>query len=234
MFQSTTNPEKRFPNIFAQRRYDSEKTKDKQRIFGMRHGQTALDDLHRSDGWLDLPLDDEGRRNVVVTLAKYLKKVPITCIYTSPLKRTKETADILKSGMTSDPKIEESDEIKTWNLGSMAGDPKKPNKSVVKDLIAHPEKKAPDGESYNGFTERFDPFLENLKKESKSDGPFLMVLSGSACRRIGELLLGSRGDLDIDESGVFVMTPDSDGKWTAKVVKGKRTPDEMKDNPEAS
>lgn len=182
----------------------------------------------------DLPLDDEGRRNVVVTLAKYLKKVPITCIYTSPLKRTKETAEILKSGLTSDPKIEESDEIKTWNLGSMAGDPKRPNKKVVKDLIANPDKEAPDGESYNAFTKRFDTWIKDLQEKSKKDGPFLVVLSGSNCRRIGELLLGSREDLDIDESGVFVMHPDPDGKWTAEVVKGKRTPEEMQSNPEAS
>lgn len=234
MFQSTTNPEKKFGSIFAQRRYDSEKTKDKQRIFCMRHGQTAMDALHRSDGWIDLPLTDEGRKNVVVTLAKYLKKVPITRIYTSPLKRTRETAEILKSGIVSDPKIIEAENAKTWNLGSMAGNPKKPNKKVVKNLIANPSEKAPDGESYDDFTGRFDTWLESLEKESKENGPFAAVFSGSNCRRIGEKLLGDREDLDIDESGLFVIKLDNYGNWTAEVVKGKRTPEEMKDNPEAS
>jgi broad specificity phosphatase PhoE len=234
MFKSLINPEKSFPNVFAQRRYDAEHTRDKQRIFCMRHGQTALDDLHRSDGWLDLPLDDEGRKNVVLTLTKYLKKVPITKIYTSPVKRTKETAEILKSGMVSDPKIEQTEAIKTWNLGSLAGDPKKPNKKVVKNLIASSSDKAPDGESYNDFKERFDSFLDKLQKESKEKGPFLLVLSGSNCRRVGEKLLGDREDLDIDESGLFVIKLDNSGEWNAEVVKGKRTPEEMKDNPEAS
>ena len=234
MFQSTTNPDKKFGSIYVQRRHDAEHAKDKQRIFCVRHGQTALDDLHRSDGWLDLPLNDEGRKNVVVTLAKYLKKVPITCIYTSPLKRTTETAEIMKSGITSDPKIEEVEDIKTWNLGSMAGDPKKPNKKVVKDLVANPSKKAPDGESYDEFTERFDAWMKKLEGESKDDGPFLVVLSGSNCRRLSEVLLGDRQDLDMDEAGLFVLQPDDDGKWVAKVMKGKRTPDEMRNNPEAS
>ena len=234
MFQSTTNPDKKFGSIYVQRRHDAEHAKDKQRIFCVRHGQTALDDLHRSDGWLDLPLNDEGRKNVVVTLAKYLKKVPITCIYTSPLKRTTETAEIMKSGITSDPKIEEVEDIKTWNLGSMAGDPKKPNKKVVKDLVSNPSKKAPDGESYDEFTERFDAWMKKLEGESKDDGPFLVVLSGSNCRRLSEVLLGERQDLDMDEAGLFVLQPDDDGKWVAKVMKGKRTPDEMRNNPEVS
>ena len=233
MFQSIVNPDKKFGSIYQQKRYDAEKTKDKQRIFCMRHGQTALDDLHRSDGWLDLPLNDEGRKNVVVTLAKYLKKVPITKIFTPSLKRTHETAEILKSGITSDPKIVVEDESRTWNLGSLAGDPKKPNKKVVKNLLEDTSEKAPDGESYDEFKTRFDPFIEKLEKESEKDGPFLVVMSGSNCRHIGELLLGDREALDIDESGLFVIKLDN-GKWTAEVVKGKRTPDEMKNNPEAS
>lgn len=234
MFQSIVNPEKKFGSIFQQRRYDAEKYKDKQRIFCMRHGQTALDKLHRSDGWLDLPLSDKGRENVVLTLVKYLKKVPITRIYTPALKRAHETAEILKSGITSDPKIITEDTSKTWNLGSLAGDPKAPNKKVVKNFLDNPSKKAPDGESYDEFTGRFDPWLENLEKEAKENGPFLVILSGSNCRRAGEKLLGDREDLDIDESGLFVIKLDNDGKWTAEVVKGKRTPDEMKENPEAS
>jgi len=234
MFKSEINPDKKFPNVFAQRRYDAEKTKDKQRIYCIRHGQTALDDLHRSDGWLDLPLDDEGRKNIVVVLADYLKGIPFTCIYTSSLKRTKETAEILKSGITSDPKIEVTDKMKTWNLGSMAGDRKKPNKKFVKELLENPSKEAPDGESYDEFTSRLDPFVEGLQNKSKKDGPFIMVLSGSACRRISELCTGDRDALDIDESGLFAMQPDSEGKWTAKTIKGQRSKDDRNNNPESS
>lgn len=234
MFQSETNPEKKFPNIFAQRRYDKEKTRDKQRIYCIRHGQTALDDLHRSDGWLDLPLDDEGRKNIVVVLAEHLKSIPFTCIYTSSLKRTKETAEILKSGITSDPKIEVTDKIKTWDLGSMAGTKKKANKKFVQELLDEPSKEAPDGESYDAFKKRLDPFVEGLEKRTSKDGPFLMVLSGSACRRISELCTGDRDNLDIDESGLFVMQPDSDGKWTAKTVQGQRSEEDRNNNPEAS
>lgn len=52
MFESVVTPGKRFGSIYQKKRYDSEHEKDKSKIYCIRHGQTALDDLHRSDGWL--------------------------------------------------------------------------------------------------------------------------------------------------------------------------------------
>ena len=240
MHQSKTNPEKKFGSIFVQRRYDAEHAKDslheskgKDRIFCIRHGQTALDALHRSDGWLDLPLNDEGRQNVVIALAEYLKGVPITCIYTASLRRTDETARIIKSGLSSDPKIEKVSEIKTWNLGDLAGDPKKPNKKVVKDLLNNPDKSAPEGESYNEFKGRFEPWVKKMQKEVKEDGPFLFVLSGSNCRLLSEMILHDRNALDIDEAGLFILY-DEDGKWNAEVIDKKRSEEDIENNPEKS
>ena len=240
MFQSKTNPEKKFGSIFVQKRYDEahagdalQEHKGKERIFCMRHGQTALDDLHRSDGWIDLPLSDEGRQNVVVALADYFKKVPITCIYTSDLRRTKETAEIIKSGLSTDPKIEVTNKIKTWNLGDYAGQKKKPNKPLVKELLANPSKQAPNGESYDELKTRFDGFMHKMEKEVAKDGPILLILSGSDCRRAGELYLGDRTKLDIDEAGIFVIFKDGD-KWTAECVDKHRDENDIKDNPEVS
>src|ERR1700675_2275879 len=162
----------------------------------------------------DLPLNDDGRKNVVVALADHLKDEPITTIYSSGMKRTDETAHIVESGMPSKPKVKTSNSLKTWNLGALAGNPKQPNKSIVVDLVKHPTRKAPDGESYEEFTERFDTYIKKLEKESKHSGPFLVVLSGSNCRRISELLFGDRKVLDIDEAGLFCMHTNKDGKWT--------------------
>jgi broad specificity phosphatase PhoE len=228
-----TKDGRKFGSAFVGKRYDAEHEKDKEKIYCMRHGETALDALHRSDGLLDLPLNDEGRQSVVLAL-KFLKHVPITKIYTSPLKRTCETAEILKSGIVSDPKIEKTKDIITWNLGSLAGDKKGPNKPIVRDLVKHPSRKAPDGESYEEFMNRFDPVIEKQEKDASKNGPFLNILSGSCCRRISEMMFRDRSELDIDEAGVFVLYPDEDGKWTAKVLDKKRDSKELESNPEAS
>jgi len=237
MYQSKTNPEKRFGSIFVQRRYDKEhsgSTKAKAQIYCMRHGQTALDDLHRSDGWLDLPLNDEGRKNVVINFDEFLKDVPIKKIFSSPLRRTEETAHIIESGLATHPDVETVPELKTWNLGSLAGGPKKPNKKIVKDLLKNTHKSAPDGESYEEFKDRFDSKIKELEKESEKEGPFLVVLSGSNCRRLSEMLFDDRNVLDIDEAGIFVLYKRDDGVWTAKELKGLRTDDDKNGNPEAS
>ena len=206
----------------------------KEFIWVMRHGRTALDDLHRSDGWLDLPLSDEGRQEIVEVLSEYLKHVPFTCIYCAPLRRTEETAHILQSGITTHPEIETADDAMTWNLGSLAGDPKAPNKVVVRDLLANPEKSAPDGESYEDFCERFDKWQDKQFDEVGTDGPFLEILSGSNCRRLSERLFNDRAVLDIDESGLFVLYRDVNGKWTADVITGHRNGDDLENNPYAS
>jgi broad specificity phosphatase PhoE len=195
------------------------------RIFVMRHGQTALDQAHRSDGWLDLPLSDDGRQSVVKTLSDHLKSVPITRIYAPDLKRNEETAHIIQSGLPDNPEVVVAPEAKTWDLGSLAGDPKKPNKPIVKNLLAHPEKSAPNGESYNDFTKRFDKWLNAREKEAKASGPLLLILSGSACRRISELTMDDRNVLDIDESGLFVLHP-SGSDWTAEVINGHSDADD--------
>jgi broad specificity phosphatase PhoE len=223
---------KRFSSKFRMNRHARE---NKQAcIYVMRHGQTALDKTHRSDGWIDLSLSDDGKKNVVATLADYLQEIPITCIYCSDLLRTEETAHIIQSGLVSHPKVIKCPEARTWNLGSLAGNPKKPNKKIVKDLLEHPSKSAPDGESYDEFKSRFDTFVEDQQKDAEKDGPLLLVLSGSNCRRISEMLYDDRSILDIDEAGLFMMYKSSNNSWSAKVIFGHRDEDEQRNNPEAS
>lgn len=237
MFQSKTNPEKKFCSIFLRKRYDKEHEQDessKAMIYCMRHGQTALDDLHRSDGWLDLPLNDEGRKNVVIALDEHLKDVPIKRIYCSPLRRVKETAEIVRSGIPSEPPVTAEADLKTWNLGRLAGTRKKPNKKVVKDLLEHRHKSAPEGESYDEFTDRFDEAFKKIQDKAKTEGPFLVILSGSNCRRLSEKFFDDRNVLDIDESGIFVVYQKANGAWTAKEIVGQRSEEDRKENPEAS
>lgn len=201
-------------------------------IYVIRHGRTALDDTHRADGWLDLPLSDEGRQQIVQVLADYLRDVPITCIYCAPLKRTEETAHILQA-IPSHPEIEVAPEAMTWHLGDVAGSPKKANKAIVKYLLMHRGKKAPNGESYDDFTDRFDPWVDKMKEDAEKEGPILLVLSGSNCRRISECLFDNREMLDMDEAGLFVMKPTATG-WTAQVIVGHRDDDDRAADPEIS
>lgn len=231
MSYTTKDGKKIFGSIFLAKRYDEQHPSDggkKSRVFVMRHGQTSLDSLHRSDGWLDLPLNDKGNQSIVEVLDSHLKAVPIKHIYTANLKRTEETGDVLQSGLASDPTVKAFPEARTWDLGSLAGGLKKPNKPEVVKLLENPDRQAPDGESYNEFKKRFDTWFNKRLKEASTKGPILLILSGSNCRRIGEMLLEDRDATDVDEAGLFVLEPEG-RKWSVEILCGK-----SKDNIEAS
>lgn len=194
-------------------------------IYVMRHGETALDKgENRSDGWLDFPLTDEGRQGIIPA-QQHLKQEPLSAIYTPDLKRTKETAEIVKSGTLSDPKVCVEDEARTWNLGLLAGTRKAYGRPEVHKLKTNPNQKAPGGESFNAFQGRFMPwFDETVAKVAKSKKPVLMVLSGSNLRLLGQVLLGDEDAVDLDESGLAALYR-SGNTWSSKVFLGHEDAD---------
>lgn len=64
------------------------------RVFLIRHGATVLSAEDRFAGATDVPLSDEGRRQVG-RLAERLAGVKLAAVYASPLDRTMETGRIL-------------------------------------------------------------------------------------------------------------------------------------------
>ncbi len=59
-----------------------------------RHGKTLLNTLDRVQGWCDSPLTPEG-----IEVAKYLgaglRDIPLDAVYSSDLRRTRQTAEVL-------------------------------------------------------------------------------------------------------------------------------------------
>jgi probable phosphoglycerate mutase len=64
------------------------------RIYLIRHGATASSAEDRFAGSTDVDLSDEGRRQVA-SLARRLADDEVTAVYCSPMRRTRETAQIL-------------------------------------------------------------------------------------------------------------------------------------------
>lgn len=188
-------------------------------IYVMRHGRTSLDVQRRSDGWLDLPLSDEGQLELIES-QQMLKTIPLAKIYTPDLKRTTETADLVQSGVLSDPKIVIDDNAKTWNLGILAGTKKRYSRPEVQMLIKSPDMAPQGGESYNSFCQRFLPWFEKRAKEvNKSGKPILVICSGSNLRLLGEWLLGNQDAVDLTEGGLAALHYTA-GKWSGEVLLG--------------
>ncbi len=65
-------------------------------LYLLRHGETKANLENRFAGWTDEPLTGRGRKQAE-DIARILKKHDISCIYTSPLPRTVETASIMSA-----------------------------------------------------------------------------------------------------------------------------------------
>jgi len=65
-------------------------------LYLFRHGETDYNREHRFQGHLDIPLNEEGRRQAT-RLIPALKHVGIDCILSSDLMRARETAEIVAS-----------------------------------------------------------------------------------------------------------------------------------------
>ena len=90
-----------------------------QRILLIRHGETEWNRLRRFQGHSDLPLNSKGNSQAQA-LAQALKNVAINAMYSSPLKRSVETARLIGEFHPSIPLIKESG-LKEMNLGEFEG-----------------------------------------------------------------------------------------------------------------
>lgn len=190
-------------------------------VYVMRHGRTVLDDEHRSDGWLDYPLSDDGRVGLMKA-QQYLKMAPITKVFTSSLKRASETAHIIASGILKNPTEHMSEAARTWNLGILIGGKKKINKPQVTYFMDNPHEAPEMGESMNEFSQRWLPWILNKADQArKAKEDYLVVTSGSNLRCLSKYLTGSNDPYDLDEGGLIKMTCNGNAH-TCEVVLGHK------------
>lgn len=85
----------------------------------VRHGQTLLNYLNRTQGLVDSPLTEIGKQTALELGAK-LKKINIRAVYTSDMSRTVQTAKwILSASEKSTLPIFEDARLREWCLGNM-------------------------------------------------------------------------------------------------------------------
>ena len=89
-------------------------------LYFVRHGETEWNREYRYYGVCDIPLNEKGKRQAR-ELGELLKDFSFTTIYTSPLKRAKQTADDILNRQTKAIPIIESTFLQEQNLGIFEG-----------------------------------------------------------------------------------------------------------------
>jgi len=88
-------------------------------VYLVRHGETDWNKIGKIQGHADVPLNEYGRRLAVLT-AEGLRDVPFEKVYSSPLKRARETADIIQG----DRGLEIADDDRLMEMGFGDGEGK--------------------------------------------------------------------------------------------------------------
>lgn len=167
------------------------------RIYIVRHGQTALNNAHVLQGRSDHPLNETGIRQAQNT-ARLLrdKGIVFDHVYSSPLVRAVQTAEIIAPGVPAviDERLIEMD------YGPYEGmDLKHPAPEITrffKDFVHQP---APDGmEPLSAIVERTGEFMESIRDV---EGNILISTHAIAMKGILEYL-----------------TPDSNGSYWSKYI----------------
>jgi len=147
------------------------------RIYLVRHGETEWNRVRRFQGRIDLPLNQEGRKQVRA-LAFALKNKPLMTIYTSPLIRASETARLIKVFHPSIPIFEEKGFIE-MDLGEFDGmkvqDWAEQYPDIQKVWNENPASvKMPGGESLKEVQDRAKKTLERITRIHSPDETILI------------------------------------------------------------
>lgn len=144
------------------------------KIYLCRHSKTEWNEQHKLQGWLDSPLTIQGKEDAL-KLYERIKNIPITCCYSSPIGRAKQTAQIL----FQEEKIIYDDRLKEMNFGDYEG-------MYVDELLDNPlyyqlwnepdvDVRLPNGETYQEVVNRFQSFLDETYNKHQDDTIFLTI-----------------------------------------------------------
>ena len=129
----------------------------------VRHGHTCLNIPGKDErlrGWLDLPLSEQGLKEAAET-AERLAKYSVEAIYSSDLRRARQTAEVLRR-RTRAPRVTNTKELRPWNLGVFCGQRVFDIIPFLNLLNHHPDVAAPSGESFYQFYGRYSQRLAQL------------------------------------------------------------------------
>jgi probable phosphoglycerate mutase len=148
------------------------------KILLIRPGATEYDQQGRIQGTLDIPLCEDGRREVEA-MVEQLRAQPITAIYTSPSQAAQQTAEAL--GEAIDVKVKTLDSLRNLDHGLWQGmlvaDVKAKQPKVYRQWQEQPATVCPpQGESVGDAEDRLQTAVAKLVKKHKSQGLVALVL----------------------------------------------------------
>lgn len=164
----------------------------------IRHGETAWSISGQYTGITDIPLTENGR-NEAKYLGAYLREIPFCQVFTSPLKRARQTCALVALS----PVAEIEPDLAEWDYGDHEGQfpedilREQPGWTIFKDG-------APNGESPDQLAARVDRLIARLRSLS---GNIALFTHGHFGRVLAARWIG----LSVAQSRPFLLSTASHG-----------------------
>jgi broad specificity phosphatase PhoE len=165
-----------------------------------RHGETRWNAEGRLQGQQDTPLNSRGRSQAQ-TAARFLRSIPLLRVYSSTLRRSRETADSIAEANISRPDLVSSDMLKETALGILEGESK--DQQSTAELTRHYQDfckdeihyRVPDGENLHDVAARVQRFFDD--HDGLMDGSGIHLIVGH--RNVNKMILKHLLELSFEE-----------------------------------
>ncbi|MDQ3995211.1 MAG: histidine phosphatase family protein [Actinomycetota bacterium] len=154
-----------------------------------RHGETDWNAEKRWQGHADRPLNERGRAQAAA-LAERLSKIPLAAVYSSDLRRARDTARVVAAAQ--DLEVETMPELREVDVGAWSGLSRVEAEQRYPDGYRRWRDGLPgwdDGETYEEMTERVVGAIRAIAAGHR-DRPVLVVAHGGPIRAIHAAALG--------------------------------------------
>jgi probable phosphoglycerate mutase len=174
------------------------------KLYFIRHGESEANIQHVISNYgSHYGLTERGKQQVHV-LAERLKDLPITTMYSSPVLRAMDTADILYQSLDLPYRVTEA--LREYNCGVLEGKSDEASWrlhrqyyeawTLRQDYLSKPE----GGESFVDIQNRFLPFIESLKPNEDED--ILLVGHGGLFHLMLPLILTNIDNDFVNSHGI--------------------------------
>ena len=182
------------------------------KLYFVRHGESVANLLGEfSNSGVKHPLTEKGVEQAQA-LAQKLAGIPFEIIYSSPILRARQTAQIVADQLCVPVEVTEA--LREWSVGIYEGttDPKgwELHRQVQEDWFFKdkPEGRMPGGENLIEIKNRFVPFIEKLVEEYQDTSRnILCVAHGGLYLAMLPVIFKNIGHAFADEQGYPHTTP---------------------------
>lgn len=156
------------------------------KIYFIRHGETNWNKERKLQGRSDIPLNEYGRKLAQIT-AEAFREIPFDLVYSSPLIRARETADILTAGHNLP--IHEDDRLLEMSFGQGEGEAldqiHSNPKLALHNFIHDPAHYIPpmEGETFEDLYTRCDSFIKEILLPAQRNHDCVLVVAHGALIR---------------------------------------------------